>query len=170
MKRMLSGWRLVLFSGVVATVLAGAIVYASIPSSNGVISACYSMFGGVVRVIDPDAGATCFAWEKRLNWNQIGPPIYMNRNFQDVALAVFPGVTTATLRLPAGSYMMWAKFRVITVRADTSKTNDVGKIPLQRNWREHRNGVVRLSGSGYWQLGRLSARRCAPGRRRCRAG
>jgi hypothetical protein len=35
----------------------------------------------------------------------------MNRNFQDVPTAPFPGVIVATLTLPVGDYMMWAKFR-----------------------------------------------------------
>src|SRR5262245_20100941 len=38
-------------------------------------------------------------------------PVFLNRNFQNVALAPFPGVTTAALSLPPGSYMMFAKFR-----------------------------------------------------------
>jgi hypothetical protein len=37
--------------------------------------------------------------------------MFMDRNFQNVVLAPFPGVTTATLSLPAGTYMMFAKFR-----------------------------------------------------------
>ena len=38
-------------------------------------------------------------------------PVFFNRNFQNVALAPFPGVTTATLSLSTGTYLMFAKFR-----------------------------------------------------------
>ena len=38
-------------------------------------------------------------------------PVFLNRNSQNVALAAFPGVTTATLLLPPGDYMLFAKFR-----------------------------------------------------------
>jgi hypothetical protein len=37
--------------------------------------------------------------------------VYMNRNFQAQSLATFPGVTTATLTLPPGIYVLHAKFR-----------------------------------------------------------
>jgi hypothetical protein len=40
-----------------------------------------------------------------------GPQVYMNRNFQSVALAPSPGVTVATLSLPAGSYILYVKLR-----------------------------------------------------------
>jgi hypothetical protein len=44
-----------------------------------------------------------------------GPPgpvqMFVNSNFQSVPLASFPGVTTASLSLPPGSYMMFVKFR-----------------------------------------------------------
>ena len=125
MKRTLSSWRIGLVAGVLAVVIAGAAVYAAIPSATGVISACYSMFGGSVRIIDREAGATCFGWEKGLAWNQIGAQIYMNRNFQDLSLADFPGVTTASLRLPAGSYVMWAKFRYRNFGEDTKTASCV---------------------------------------------
>lgn len=37
--------------------------------------------------------------------------IFFNRNFSNVALASFPGVTVASLTLPPGSYVISAKFR-----------------------------------------------------------
>jgi hypothetical protein len=37
--------------------------------------------------------------------------MFVNSNFQSVPLASFPGVTTASLSLPPGSYMMFVKFR-----------------------------------------------------------
>jgi hypothetical protein len=93
------------------TLAAGGLVYATIPGTGGVIHACYSNGNGRLRVIDADAGETCGSNETALNWNQIGAPIYMNRNFQALPVAPFPGVTTAHLNLPPGSYVMWAKFR-----------------------------------------------------------
>jgi hypothetical protein len=36
----------------------------------------------------------------------------MNRNFQDVATAPFPGVTVATLSLGTGEYIAYAKLRL----------------------------------------------------------
>lgn len=37
--------------------------------------------------------------------------VFLDRNFQDVALTPFPGVTVASLSLPAGTYVIIAKFR-----------------------------------------------------------
>jgi hypothetical protein len=37
--------------------------------------------------------------------------IFFNRNFSNVALAAFPGVTVASLTLPPGAYTISAKFR-----------------------------------------------------------
>lgn len=47
---------------------------------------------------------------------QADPParpsvVYLNRNFQDVPLALFPGVTVASLALPPGDYLMHVKLR-----------------------------------------------------------
>jgi hypothetical protein len=49
----------------------GAIAYASIPDSNGVIHACLK--DGKIRVVDTDAGQSCSGSEQALNWNQQGP-------------------------------------------------------------------------------------------------
>jgi hypothetical protein len=40
-----------------------------------------------------------------------GPQVYVNKNFQSVALAPSPGVTVARLSLPAGSYILHVKLR-----------------------------------------------------------
>ena len=47
---------------------------------------------------------------------QAAPParpsvVYFNGNFQDVPLALFPGVTVASLKLPKGEYVMHVKLR-----------------------------------------------------------
>jgi hypothetical protein len=39
------------------------------------------------------------------------PLVYLKRNYQDVPLAPFPGVTVASLKLPPGQYLMHAKLR-----------------------------------------------------------
>src|SRR5207249_1561856 len=56
---------------------ATGIALATIPGSDGVISACYVKDGlagaGKVRVIDAQAGKVCKATENALSWNQRGP-------------------------------------------------------------------------------------------------
>src|SRR5215469_11686258 len=60
---------------VIAAVVGGAgLALASIPDSNtGVITGCYQMLEGQLRVIDAQAGATCGPSEKKLTWNHTGP-------------------------------------------------------------------------------------------------
>src|SRR6266702_3408014 len=95
---------------------------ASIPGAGGVIHACYKTSQGQTRIVE--SASDCGASETAIEWNQtgqqgaVGPAgpagtsdIYFNRNFQDMPLAPFPGVTVATLSLPGGSYVMHAKFR-----------------------------------------------------------
>jgi hypothetical protein len=59
----------------VAVVAGGAgLASASIPDSGtGIITGCYQMVYGSLRVIDAQAGATCNPSEKQLTWNQTGP-------------------------------------------------------------------------------------------------
>lgn len=61
----------------VFTAVTGAgIVYASVPSPDGVIHSCYNANGnpaGSLRVIDVEKGQTCAKNEKPLNFNQTGP-------------------------------------------------------------------------------------------------
>ena len=54
-----------------AALVGGAAIYASIPSANGVIVACYKKSGGNVRVIDAAIGSCDPNNEIRLEWNQI---------------------------------------------------------------------------------------------------
>jgi hypothetical protein len=60
---------------VIAVAAGGAgLALASIPDSRtGVITGCYQMVGGQLRVIDAQAGAKCGPSEKKLAWNQTGP-------------------------------------------------------------------------------------------------
>jgi Collagen triple helix repeat (20 copies) len=60
-------------AGTAIGAIGGSVAYASIPSSTGVIHACYSTTSnpvGRLRVIDADAGQTCQAGETPLNWSQ----------------------------------------------------------------------------------------------------
>ncbi len=62
-------------AGTAIGAIGGSVAYASIPSSTGVIHACYSTTSnpvGRLRVIDADAGQTCQAGETALTWNQAG--------------------------------------------------------------------------------------------------
>lgn len=54
---------------------AGGVAYATIPSANGTIHACYSDTSGALRVVDGDAvgGGRCPDRETALTWNQKGP-------------------------------------------------------------------------------------------------
>lgn len=108
---------------VVGALITGGLAYGVIPAPGGVIHGCYSNGNGRLRVID--TGDTCANNETALDWNQIGAPIYMNRNFQALPLAPFPGVTTAHLKLPPGSYVMWAKFRYRGTGATTQTASCV---------------------------------------------
>src|SRR5262249_22044325 len=45
---------------------------ATIPASDGTISACYGKSGGALRIIDPTV-SKCATLEQPLTWNQIGP-------------------------------------------------------------------------------------------------
>jgi hypothetical protein len=49
-----------------------AVAVASIPSSDGVFTACVKS-DGTLRLIDAEAGATCKANERTITWSEIGP-------------------------------------------------------------------------------------------------
>ncbi|MEA2126658.1 MAG: hypothetical protein QOI80_3440 [Solirubrobacteraceae bacterium] len=55
------------------TVACSGVALAAIPSSSGVISACYSKVNGTLRVVDAEAGKKCGAGDGTLSWNQQGP-------------------------------------------------------------------------------------------------
>jgi hypothetical protein len=55
-----------------AAVAAAGVAYAAIPSSGGVVTACYAKAGDL-RVIDAEAGAQCKSGETPLSWDQQGP-------------------------------------------------------------------------------------------------
>ncbi len=60
-------------TGVLAgMVMTAGLAAATIPASDGVITACYSRSGGALRVIDASV-TNCKPSETRLTWNQEGP-------------------------------------------------------------------------------------------------
>ena len=58
--------------GSVLIVVAGTVVFASIPDSAGVIHGCYNSVNGVLRVID-SATQECRQSETSISWSQVGP-------------------------------------------------------------------------------------------------
>jgi hypothetical protein len=63
----------ILSAGIIGLGALGAGAYAAIPSSSGVITACYTSSGGSIRVIDA-ATVGCKKGETQLTWNIQGPP------------------------------------------------------------------------------------------------
>jgi hypothetical protein len=119
------------YSNVMATVavfiaLGGAAI-ASIPGSGGVIKACYAKSGGALRAIDSKKSCSK-KHERTLRWSQQGPRGLQGvQGFQGqpglngasaglstaVATKTFTATggeqTIATLNLPAGNWMIFAK-------------------------------------------------------------
>jgi hypothetical protein len=58
--------------GAAATLIVGSVAWATIPDADGVIHACLK--NGVPRIVDVDAGESCKASERPLDWNQAGQP------------------------------------------------------------------------------------------------
>jgi hypothetical protein len=56
----------------VAALAAGALAYATIPDTNGVVHGCYKVQQGALRVIDTEQGQTCLSIERSLVWSQTG--------------------------------------------------------------------------------------------------
>lgn len=64
---------ILLASALVTAVAVAGVSYASIPGSDGVITACKDA-KGTLRVIDAEAGQTCSSNQQPLSWNQQGQP------------------------------------------------------------------------------------------------
>jgi hypothetical protein len=104
----------------------GAIVGASIPSSQGKITACIKP-GGATRIIDYEAGARCHSGEKRISWPSTQTPgprgprgpagpshLTYTENHNQVTIAQTGETTIATLEgLPAGSYLLQAHLTAV---------------------------------------------------------
>ena len=58
----------------ISALLGLGVASAAVPnSSTGVITGCYTTYGGSLRIIDKQAGASCNYGEIELPWNQAGP-------------------------------------------------------------------------------------------------
>ncbi len=67
--------RLTLFiTGGLVSMIAGGILFASIPDAGGTITACYQKTTGALRVIDVGKGQSCLPTEALLSWNHLGVP------------------------------------------------------------------------------------------------
>jgi hypothetical protein len=78
---------------VAVAISGGAIAYASIPDSSGVIHGCYTVSGGALRVIDTAKGQTCATGQHSLNWNQKGREDQQDRQGQqEYQVTELPGV------------------------------------------------------------------------------
>src|SRR5262245_27299560 len=62
---------------VVASLAVGGVAYASTPSSQNKIVACYVTKTGAIRIVDGDTGL-CKASEQRLVWDAEGPKFWAN--------------------------------------------------------------------------------------------
>jgi hypothetical protein len=63
-------------ASVVAVLIVGGVAAASVPTSSGLISACYRTHGGALRIIHTakhGSAGKCHKSEKRLAWSQQGP-------------------------------------------------------------------------------------------------
>lgn len=54
--------------GAVVAASAAGVAYASVPSADNTITACVAKAGGLVRIVDTDAGQTCSSTETQVQW------------------------------------------------------------------------------------------------------
>ena len=64
--------RLLIGTAVLVALAIVGVAWATIPSKDGTINACYMKATGIVRIIDPDT-QQCHRWETPISWNQTGP-------------------------------------------------------------------------------------------------
>lgn len=62
-----------LLTVLIVALVGGAVAYATIPDSSGVIHGCYQKSSRKLRLIDTDTGARCRPAEVAISWNQVGP-------------------------------------------------------------------------------------------------
>jgi hypothetical protein len=98
-----------------ALVLAGgALAWASIPDSSGIIHGCYAS-NGTLRVVDSEAGQTCKSNEKSLDWSAVKRTAYEG---EGAAHLTGPNtVVAADVTLPPGSYALTAAVEIINTGA-----------------------------------------------------
>jgi hypothetical protein len=156
----------------------GGIAWATIPGSDGTISACYGKRTGLVRIYDPSGSGLlrgCLANEVPISWNQAGPTGATgdpgpkgDQGPADVDHAYFATccttpVTLSTIfaqvaridNLPAGNYVMSAKV-TLTV-TDGPATADClallpGIAPVDESQQELIRTAVSIPLAGVAQL------------------
>jgi hypothetical protein len=88
----------------------GALAWASIPDSRGIVHGCYTS-NGTLRVVDSDAGQACKSNEKSLDWSAAKRSAY--QGFGAGHLTGSDIVIAADVTLPAGSYALTAAVEII---------------------------------------------------------
>lgn len=117
--------------------VAAGVSYGAIPSATGVISACKSAAGGI-KLIDAESGELCPGPGQLVEWNEQGPmgpagpagpqgaPGPSDGYVEVVEDSAIPGTgqpkTVATLSLPAGKYVLFAKGYFLVSNATGSCT------------------------------------------------
>jgi hypothetical protein len=134
------------------------VAYAAIPSSDGVVQACYKAGlnpSGALRVIDVEAGATCANNEKSLSWSQQGPqgekgdqgeqgppgPQGEPGTSGDEVFFVAGG-QNAALTLPAGSYVLEADVSGETTSIGVGGSSIRCTLPRSNGIIEHAIGLI----------------------------
>jgi hypothetical protein len=99
----------------IALVLAGgALAWASIPDSIGMVHACYTS-NGTLRVIDSESGQTCKSNEKSLDWSAVKRTAYEG---EGAGHLTGPNpIVAADVTLPPGSYALTAAVEIINTGA-----------------------------------------------------
>jgi len=122
---------------VVAAAIAATAAFAAIPDGGGVIHGCYVQATGTLRVTDTQTNVpkACTSKETALDWNQQGPQGLQGTPGKDGAKGdpgpsdgyitrppakiVGNGGTVASLYLPAGNYLLSARFQGDSYFANT---------------------------------------------------
>ena len=112
--------RMLLAAPALVLIVAGSLVYASIPSPDGVINGCRHKQSGALRVID--SATSCNpSTEVSLNWNQAGSPAPSDAySASDEGRHVGAEDTTiVSVDVPPGSYTVAAKAHLFNSLEDS---------------------------------------------------
>jgi hypothetical protein len=88
----------VLVVAVAILLVTAGVAYASVPSADGTIHACYNNSNGSLRIIDAEAGANCSGGETALNWEQSAPTVVLEQQRVETE--------TATETIDAGASLL----------------------------------------------------------------
>jgi hypothetical protein len=90
-----------------AVTLGALLVAMAVPMTARAVTLPFTFVNGAVA----DANHVNANFEALSNAIDAGPQVYLDSNFQNLALTAFPGVTVASLALPSGTYLAQAKLR-----------------------------------------------------------